>query len=445
MGRRSTPRDARSVALHVLGATEEDGAFLQPTLEGAARRARLEPRERALALQLCLGVERWRLRLDHALSPFVKRGLDQTQPALRRVLRLAAFQILLLDRVPDRAAVHTAVELARGVHGEGAARFVNGVLRALLRGGETLLEGRDAASLSVRWSHPRWMVERWLEEGGADLVEAICRANNEPAPLTIRPSGAAPDRAALIERLEAEGATVRATRYAPDGLHLEGYRGAFSGSSFRAGWWSAQDEASQLVVHLLDPQPGETIWDVCAAPGGKTNYIGRLMNRRGRLLATDVHPEKTKALAALLGDDFCAVRVHDATAPVTEAVFDRVLLDAPCTGLGVIRRHPEIRWRRSPADIESRVTLQTQLLHNAALAVSPGGVLVYSVCSDAPEEGPHLLAPFLAEHPDFTLEAPTGDGIPWSELVNEGCLRLRPHVHGADGFFAARFRRRGAP
>jgi 16S rRNA (cytosine967-C5)-methyltransferase len=162
-------------------------------------------------------------------------------------------------------------------------------------------------------------------------------------------------------------------------------------------------------------------------------------------LATDVHPEKTKRLNTLLGDNFCAVRVHDATAAVTEAAFHRVLLDAPCTGLGVIRRHPEIRWRRDLADIADRAHLQTLLLHNAAHAVLPGGILVYSVCSDAPEEGPDLVAPFLAQHPEFTLDTPESETIAWPDLMDEGCLRLWPHVHGADGFFAVRFRRRGAP
>ncbi len=445
MSNRKPRADARSVALRTLTALEEGDAFLQPTLEGAARHARLDPRERALALQLCMGVARWERRLDHALSPFLKRGLEKTHPTLRRILRLAVFQMVFLDRVPERAAVHTAVDLARAAQGEGAARFVNGVLRAFLRAGETEIEGDDTESLAVRWSHPRWMIERWLDEGGVALVDAAAAANNTPAPLTVRPAGSAPDRAALMERLEAEGATVRPAQFAPDAVQFEGLRAPFDGKTFRDGWWAVQDEASQLVVQLLDPQPGEKIWDICAAPGGKSAYMARLMGGEGRILVTDIHREKIKTLATLLKDPIYTVKRHDGMTLVTEAVFDRVLLDAPCTGLGVVRRHPEIRWRREPSDIVERAALQGALLANAAKAVLPGGVLVYSVCSDAPEEGVDQIAPFLAQNPDFAVESPSEGSIPWAQVTDGGCLRLRPHVHGADGFFAVRFRHRGAP
>lgn len=445
MSRRRPHADARSVALRTLAAIEDDAGFLQPTLEGAAKKARLDPRERALALQLCMGVARWEKRLDYALEPFVKRGLHKTQPDLRRILRLAVFQMVFLDRVPDRAAVHSAVDLARAAQGDGAARFTNGVLRAFLRTGETQVEGDDVASLSIRWSHPEWMIERWLAEGGVPLVNAAAAANNAPAPLTVRPAGSAPDRAALLARLEAEGAAVEPSVHTPDAVRFEGLRAPFSGASFREGWWVVQDEASQLVVQMLDPQPGETIWDMCAAPGGKTAYMGRLMNETGRILATDVHANKTKTLSKLLTGSLYTVKRHDSASPVTEAAFDRVLLDAPCTGLGVVRRHPEIRWRRSPADIAERAHLQRTLLDNAAKAVLPGGVLVYSVCSDAHEEGRDHVEPFLTAHPEFTLEPPTTESVPWADLTEGGCLQLRPHVHGADGFFAARFRHRDAP
>jgi len=358
---------------------------------------------------------------------------------------MAVFQVVFLDRVPERAAVHTAVDLARATQGESAARFVNGVLRAFLRTGETQIEGDGVESLAVRWSHPEWMIERWLDEGGVQLVNAMAAANNSPAPLTVRPAGKAPDRAALIERLESEGATVHPSRFAPDAVQFEGLRAPFNAKSFRDGWWVVQDEASQLVVQLLDPQPGETLWDMCAAPGGKTAYIGRLMGGEGRILATDVHREKARKLKTLLSGKLYTVKQHDSASPVTEAVFDRVLLDAPCTGLGVVRRHPEIRWRRQPEDILERAALQASLLANAAKAVVPGGVLVYSVCSDAPEEGIEQIAPFLAQHPDFALEPPTQNSIPWAEVTDDGCLRLRPHVHGADGFFAARLRHQGTP
>lgn len=438
--RRRGPHDARGVALLVLGQLEEEEAFLQPALQSAAAKARLDARDRGLALELVMGVERWRLRLDHALAPHVQRGLEQTEPTARRLLRLAAYQLLFLDRIPPRAAVHSAVELARSWMGERAAGFVNGVLRGLTRSEPSWPEGDDVASIAVRTSTPEWLVARWSLAGGAAFAVAMAEAHNRPAPLTVRAAGPAPDRDALAERLRAEGATVQATAHAPDGLHVSGHPSPFEGAAFRDGWWQAQDEASQLVVRLLDPQPGERVWDACAAPGGKTRYISRLMGDRGAVVATDVHPTKAERLGrALRGRASVAVHHRDVVeGPPPGERFDRVLLDAPCTALGIMRRHPEIKWRRGPADIEARAALQARLLDAAADAVRPGGLLVYSVCSDTAEEGPDQLAAFVERRPDFTVERPDDTALP---LADDGTLRLDPHRHGADGFFAARLRR----
>lgn len=438
------PSDARAVALAVLGQLDDEAAFLQPALQAAAHRAGLEPRDRGLALELVMGVERWRLRLDHALAPHVRRGLDDTDPVTRRILRIAAYQVLFLDRIPARAAVHSAVELARRSRGEGVARFVNGVLRGLTRDPMPPPAGDDPDAIATRLSQPPWLVARWHARGGAAHAEALAAAHNRPAPLTVRVAGDAPDREALADRLRAEGATVRAAAHAPDALHLEDHPAPFDGESFRAGWWQAQDEASQLVVRLLDPRPGERIWDTCAAPGGKTRYIARLMGH-GALVATDLHPMKAERLARLLRHrPHVSVRAHDAAAPLEEAPFDRVLVDAPCTGLGVMRRHPELKWRRTEADIADRAERQRQILTAAADAVRPGGLLVYSVCSDTPEEGPEQVEAFLAARPDYALDAPPDGLVDWTPLVDDrGRLVLDPHRHGADGFFAARLRRAG--
>lgn len=458
---RPRPGDARAVALAVLGQLEDEQAFLQPALQATATRAALDPRDRGLALELVMGVERWRLRLDHALEPHVTRGLAHTDPLARRILRLAAYQLLYLDRIPARAAVHSAVDLARAAHGEGVARFVNGVLRGLTRDLAALPEGDAPEAISIRHSQPLWLVARWHAAHGPAHATALAEAHNRPAPLTLRVAGDAPDRDALADRLRAEGATVRATRYSPDGLHLEDHPAPFEGESFRDGWWQAQDEASQLVIHLLDAQPGDRIWDVCAAPGGKTRAIARQMGH-GFLLATDLNPLKAERLGRLLRQHaHVSVRTHDAQQPLpagalaaseatTEAAplsaadggFDRVLVDAPCTGLGVMRRHPELKWRRTEADLHARTELQRRILATAADAVRPGGLLVYSVCSDTPEEGPEQIDAFLAARPDYVLDPPPEGAVDWSPLTDgRGCLRLDPHTHGADGFFAARLRR----
>ena len=419
-------QDARDVALGVLVALDEREAYLQPALQAACDRARLSPVDRRLALELTAGVTRWRNRLDYTLERLLTRGLADTDPLAVRIMRLAAYQLIFLDRIPARAAIHRAVEQAKWNVGHGVAGVTNGVLRALDREGEVLPQGDDPASLAVRWGHPEWMVRRWLAQG-PEHAEAIAAAHNAYAPLTIRVDRPGADREALAAVLQAEGAETEPTRWAPDALHLRGLAAPFDSPSFKDGWWQVQDEASQLVVVTLDPQPGESVWDACAAPGGKSRYIARRMGGEGRVLATDRHPKKAERLGRSLRHLACVeVRHGDASEPPDET-FDRVLLDAPCTGLGVLRRHPESKWRRTPEDITHAAETQLALLAAVAGAVRPGGVLVYSVCSDAPEEGPDTVAAFLEGRSEFTLEE---------------ARRLSPHEHGTDGFHIAKMRRR---
>lgn len=453
--RKAEPRTgrAREVALNTLTALEEEDAWLQPALERCVRRANLDTRDRALAHELVMGVERWRLRLDHSLDGLLKEGgLKSLPPIIQRVLRLAAYQILFLDRVPDHAAVNEAVEVTTLRVGAGLARLVNGVLRALIRKGEVLPEGDSPQAISVRTSHPLWLIERWINQHGLAGAVERAEANNKPAPLTIRVDAPGTTREMLSERFRLEGARSQFTKHCPDAMWLEGHPEPFRSVTFTEGLWRAQDEASQLVVRLLDPQPGETVWDACAAPGGKTRYIARRMNDTGRLLATDVSADKVERLHGELDDLACAqAMVHDARVPLEGAPpFDRVLVDAPCTALGIVRRHPEIKWRRSPRDIETRAAAQAQILDACARGVKPGGVLVYSVCTDTPEEGAHIIENFLKSRPDFELDPPDIEGtadrdteVRWRPLLNKrGYLKLTPDRHNADAFFAARLRRR---
>ncbi len=433
---RARAADARDAAVAVLKAIEERDAFLQPAVDAEAQRLRLDPRDRGFALELVLGVTRWRNRLDHNLARCLRDGVEGTDPRVLRILRVGAYQLLMLEGSAAHAAVHRAVDQARAAAGEGFARLANGVLRRLQREGEVLPEGDEPEALAIRWGHPEWLVRRWLRYG-ADEAEAIALAHNAPAPLTIRPEPPALSREMLMERLTADGAEVVAGAYGPDAVHLRSLPAPFSSASFREGLWTAQDEASQLVVHLLDPQPGETVWDACAAPGGKTRYIARRMAGEGKLLATDAHERKAKRLARLLDDfDHVGVGVRDVREP-PDARFDRVLVDAPCTGLGVIRRHPESKWRRTEADIADAAALQLDALRAAGGVVIPGGALVYSVCSDTEEEGPGVVSAFLAEA-DFEPDPPASFPVP----LEGAALRLSPHRHGTDGFYAVRLRRR---
>jgi len=318
--------------------------------------------------------------------------------------------------------------------------MVNAVLRRIQREGELLPEGESLEALSARWSMPLWILERWQEEDSESLPQRL-EAYSRPAPLSLRPDGEAPEREALAERLRAEGGEISLGSCAPDALKLRGHPSPFKGESFRDGWWRAQDEGSQLVVQLLAPKPGESIWDTCAAPGGKSRYIARLIGGEGRILASDLKSSRVRSLKAGLSGSGVEVRRHDASKPQEER-FDAVLIDAPCSGLGTLRRHPEIKWRRRPHEIQDAALRQRQILEASCVSVKPGGRLIYSVCTETPEEGSGLIKGFLERHPEFGLEAPEPrEGIDWSTLLEGGCLRTRPERHDADGFFAARLRR----
>jgi 16S rRNA (cytosine967-C5)-methyltransferase len=438
----SRPGSARDVALDTLRAVDAREAFLQQALESAAQKAGLDPRDRGLALELTSGVLRQQRRLDHRLAPLLRRGLEATAPAVLNVLRLAAYQLGFMDRVPARAAVHEAVVQARMVAGEGGARLVNAVLRALQQTPETLPEGDTPEAVGVRLSHPDWLAALALDRLGPAEAEALLAAHNRPAPLTVR---APVDPAATAARLTAEGATLTPCVFAPGAWHLE-HRAPFATTAFAEGLFRVQDEAAQLVVHLLAPQPGDRLWDACAAPGGKSQHIVDLTRAAGRLalLSTDAHPGKVRRLAETLGRvTGLETAVHDAREPL-ERTFDRVLLDAPCSGLGTLRRHPEIRWRRTPESVAELAAAQAVMIRRCADTVRPGGTLVYSVCTITEAEGPAIVEAFLRDRPEFGLDLPSpGEGgIDWGPLLGPLGLFTWPHRHDMDGFFATRLRRK---
>jgi 16S rRNA (cytosine967-C5)-methyltransferase len=434
---------ARSLAAQVLEEIEENGAWLQPSIDAHLTRAQLSRVDAGLARELVAGTLRWQARLDHALDQHAGKGMDHTPAPIRRILRLAAYQLLFLDRIPAHAAVDAAVDQARARGKEPMARLTNAILRKLADKGETPPRGDEPTAMAARLSQPRWLVLRWLLEGGPALAARRGAALNRAAPLTIRPDRRSLAPEILANRLREEGATVTRALYAPEALIVEDHPDPFSGHAFGDGWWKVQDEAAQLVGHLVDPKPGETIWDVCAAPGGKTRHLARLM-KDGRLLATDVHPGKVDRLGRALADiSFANAALHDATQPLDgPPPFDRVLVDAPCSGLGVIRRHPELKWRRQPEELPEIAEKQARILDAAARGVKPGGVLVYSVCTDTPEEGSRQIEAFLARNELFSLEDPPEGAANWAPVRDGAYIKTRTEDHGCDAFFAARLRRK---
>jgi len=433
----------------VLARVDVGQAFANLLLTSALERARLSPADAGLATELVYGVLRHRARLDWTLAGALRRPLLDLPPRIRAVLRAGAYQLLFLTRIPARAAVDESVSLARAHGHAGTAKLVNAVLRRIAADGERPLpEGPASERIAVEHSHPLWLVERWLARFGSEETTALCRANNTAAPTTARVNTLRLDPPEAEQRLRREGFQVSRTAL-PEAVILDG---PFSARHrfVEEGLLSIQDLAAIAVTHILDPQPGEMVIDAAAAPGGKTTHIAERMRDRGRVIACDIHQGKLQRLSARVAAmGLASVEAHHLDARAVGRTFpeqaDRLLLDAPCTGLGVVRRRPDIKWRVRTDDPAALARVQRELLHGAAPAVRPGGVLVYSVCTTEEEEGKGVVEAFLRDHRGFTPEGFTLPGELREAGGSAGSVMLLPHRHGTDGFFIARLRRRARP
>lgn len=445
---KSGPADPRAVAWHILQRIEE-GGYADALVGAHLQRAMLGAADRALMVRLVYGTVAWQLYLDHLLAGFSSRPLSQLDPAVRTLLRMALYQVVHLARVPDFAAVDTAVRLAKRHRRGQAVPFVNAVLRQAAKGWRHVplpSPERDLAGyLSVRFSHPRWLVDLWLAEYGPEQTHALLAANNEPAPTVLRVNRLRVSREALLERWRNDSQQAVPGRYSPVALELRGR--VERGLSHDASEYTVQAEAAQLVGFLVAPQPGDSILDACAAPGGKCTHLAELMNDSGVIVALDPNPRRVERIrkeVRRLGLSIVRAEQADAlTWTASPPLFDRVLIDAPCSGLGTLRQHPEIRWRRKREDLTSSAALQLRLLRAGAAKVRPGGVLVYATCTLTREENESVIDRFLAVQPGFRVEDPRSD-LPDSarELIGpDAFLRTLPHRHSLDGFFAARLRR----
>jgi len=436
---------ARYEALRILVRVEEDRAFADIVLEHALEHARLEPRDAALCTELVYGTLRWRRHLDWRLGPYLNRPLDKLDPWVRSLLRLTAYQFFFLDRVPRWAAVDEAVSLAKIKSTRpGPPEFVNAVLRALTRAtGLPPLPALPIEAVAVRCSFPDWIAARWIARYGEAQAEALMLASNERPPTTIRVNTLRITRDALAARLrDEELAETRPTALAPEGLTVE--RGAVGRwSAFTEGWCTIQDEASMLVARLLDPQPGEVVADTCAAPGTKATHMAELMRNRGRIVAMDPQAARLRLVGratSRLGINIIEPHVGGAAALVGRwrGKCDRVLVDAPCSNLGVLRRNPDVKWRRTEEDLRRLQDKQKTILAAAATMVKPGGRLVYATCSLEPDENEAVVTSLPGYSAHWQVDPPEGFPV---ALDAAGYLRLFPHVHGTDGFTAIRLRR----
>jgi 16S rRNA (cytosine967-C5)-methyltransferase len=437
---------ARDIAARVLERVETDASFADSVLEAELTSRRLEARDAALATELVYGALRWQGYLDWILAPHSRRRLPSLDPRVRVLLRMTAYQIAFLERVPAFAAVNDAVTLAP--RSPGVSAFVNAVLRSFARRGarerEPAPPRNPIDALAARCSFPTWIVERWVVRYGRDEAESLMRALNERPPLTLRANRLRITRDELGRRLaDEDGLDSRPTRLAPEGLVVGPGGAPGEWRAFVDGGFAVQDEASMLIARLLAPEPGATVADVCAAPGTKTTHLAELMDNRGRILAFDREPTRLARVgeaAARLGISIIDAREGpvESRAKDFPAACDGVLVDAPCSNLGVLRRNPEVKWRRQPSDIALASQRQREILGSAAAMVRPGGRLVYATCSLEPEENDDVARAFLAAKPEFRLDPPDDFPLP---LDAGGWLRCLPHRHGTDGFSAVRFRR----
>lgn len=435
----------RELAMQVLQKVHVEGAYANVVLVETLREVQLSERDRRFLTELVYGVTKAGASLDYMIGRYVA-DLRKAQPAIRELLRLGFYQIFCMDRVPPSAACNTAVELAKKHGRRGAESFVNGVLRAALREPERAAfpDGRDARSLALRTWHPQWMVERWIRTYGYERTEELCRCNNTSAPLSMRVNTLRTNRDALMEQLAAAGAQVRASAWVPDGIVLDAHGALGELAALREGLAQVQDESSMLVAHILGAEPGMTVIDACAAPGGKTTHIAQRMENRGRILAFDIYEEKIRRIernAKRLGISIIEAHLSDACeiGAVYAGQADRVLVDAPCSGLGVLRRKPDARWKKSARDAKTLPSLQHAILESAAQTVKKGGVLVYSTCTMEECENAAVVNAFLETHTDFALEE-TGRFLPVQKTA-ERMVQIMPEADGPDGFFIARMRR----
>ncbi|PNU21710.1 16S rRNA (cytosine(967)-C(5))-methyltransferase RsmB [Geothermobacter hydrogeniphilus] len=453
MPRSSRPRnvsDPRLLAYEILQRVEQ-GAYADLALDEVLRRRGVsDPRDRGLLTELVYGVLRKRGRLDYALARHCRQPLGKLETKVLQILRLGAYQVLELERIPPSAAVNTSVNLARQVGLQRASGFINGVLRGLLRGLPRLIWPDERKNPLEHLQHvcslPHWLAKRWLAVYGAETAIHLAVAQLQPALLSLRCNTLKVSREELLAYLERRGIAARACRFAAEGVVLDDRRGL---EVLPADWFQVQDEASMLVAPLLGVQPGETILDCCAAPGGKTTHLAALGDNRLAITALDLHPQRVELIRAGARRLGCAgvdARVRDMTQSAefpAPAGFDRVLVDAPCSGLGVLRHNPETRWRRKPESLGELSALQSAILGRAAELLKAGGVLVYSVCTVTEEETGQVLEGFLAAHPQFVLEDLREVMPQWAELCDrQGCLSTWPRHPYLDGFFAARLRRR---
>ena len=434
----------RGHAVKILNRIDRTDAYLDKLLDIEIKNSNLSGLDKSLLFEIVHGVTRWLGRIDWVLNGFYKGQFSKCIPNVKNAMRVALYQILFLDKVPDYAAVNEAVDFVKKLQGQKPADLTNAVLRNIIRSKDTIRypdPNEDiVAYLSAYYSHPSWMVKRWINRYGKDETEKLLISNNNKPLLTLRVNGLVSNYEEMNSLLNSVDLKFTAGKYLPEFIRLNALSNITDWEYFHKGYFTVQDESTGLPVKLLDVKPGMRVLDLCAAPGGKTAYIADVMQNSGEIIALDRFESRLKILQKNLNrlkvTNVKTVTI-DANEYEDELGFDRVLVDAPCSGLGTLTKKPDLKWKRDLGDIRKIVNIQYELLKKGASVLRKGGLIVYSTCTIEPEENFEIIKKFLLDFPNFKLINP--GNVFSAELIDEnGCVRTLPHLHGLDGSFAAK-------
>ena len=444
-------KSSREIALGVLLAVDMEGAYsniaLNKHIDSSISRL-----DENLIRELVYGVLENRMYLDWIIKKFSKIKVSKIEPKVLEILRLGVYQIVFMDKIPDSAAVNESVKIAKKNSHKGTSGFVNAILRNVSREKDNIREikvNNICDYISIKYSHPSWLVKKFICDYGEEFTENLCKANNEKPSLNIRVNTLRISRENLIKVLEERGFIVSDTKYAFDGLIIENPNRITETEEFKNGYFIIQDESSMLVSQVMNPREGSFVLDICSAPGGKTTHMAQKMNNNGKIVARDVYEHKLKLIddnSKRLGINIIETQMFDALKLDASLVSkaDYCLVDAPCSGFGLIRRRPEIKWNRKEDDIKNIINMQYNILENGSKYVKDGGILIYSTCTILKEENVELVKSFLDNNKEFQLVGfndllKSGDKM---ETAKEGFLQLYPHIHKTDGFFIAKMRKK---
>lgn len=439
-------RGPRGTAVKILNRVERSDSYLDRLLETEMRTADMNELDKGLMNEIVTGVVRWQMKLDWVLTGFFHGNFTKAETNIKNALRVALYQILFLDRVPHSAAVNESVEFIKRLRGQKVGDLVNGVLRNILRNLENIrypdANEDKIQHLAVVESHPAWIVKRWVARFGYDEAKKFLSANNERPDLTLRVNRLKIDFNYFLSQLEQHQIQYSRSEYLDYFVRVKHMAGIGGSEMFRQGFFVVQDESAGLAVQLLDPKPGDRVIDMCSAPGGKATFIGELMKNVGEIVAIDRYETRLNLVrnaCQRLGIANAHFVAADAST-IQTAPAEKVLVDAPCSGLGVLAKKPDAKWKREPEDLIKLVQSQRAILENAAKHVKPGGVLVYSTCTTEPEENFSLMTSFLFDHPEFVVENASQFVKPVI-VAADGYIETFPHRHAMDGSFSIRLKK----